>query len=138
MMRRRLSAFVLSSLLLIVAGTAQAQTYPTRPIRAIVPFPPGGFADVTARIVAQKLGDLLGQQVVIENRTGASGTLGVDAAAKSTPDGYTILLTTGDFITTPSLMPPLSFDPHKELIPVTMMATAPLILASNANAGITI
>ena len=118
------------------AASAQAQNYPTRPIRFIVPFPAGGIADVVARVTGQKLGELLGQQVVIENRPGASGTLGADAAAKATPDGYTMLLTTGDFITTPTLMPPMAFDPQKDLIPITMIAAGPLMLAANAQSSI--
>jgi tripartite-type tricarboxylate transporter receptor subunit TctC len=117
-------------------ASAQAQNYPTRPIRFIVPFPAGGIADVVARVTGQKLGELLGQQVVIENRPGASGTLGADAAAKATPDGYTMLLTTGDFITTPTLMPPMAFDPQKDLIPITMIAAGPLMLAANAQSSI--
>ena len=98
------------------------------PVRFIVPFPAGGVADVTARLIGQKLGEALGQTIVIENRPGASGTLGVDAATKATPDGYTLLFTTGDFITTPTLMPKVAFDPYKDLIPITMVATAPLLL----------
>jgi tripartite-type tricarboxylate transporter receptor subunit TctC len=101
-----------------------------------VPFPAGGVADVTARLVAQKLGEALGQTIVIENRTGASGTLGVDAATRATPDGYTLLLTTGDFITTPTLMPKVAFDPHRDLIPITMVATAPLLLGAHAGGSI--
>ena len=119
-----------------LAPSASAQTYPNRPIRAFVPFPAGGVADVTARLIGQKLGEALGQTIVIENRTGASGTLGVDAAVKSPPDGYTILMTTGDFITTPSLMPKMAFDPYKALIPVTMIATAPLLLGGHAGGTI--
>ena len=118
------------------AASAQAQNYPTRPIRFIVPFPAGGIADVVARVTGQKLGELLGQQVVIENRPGASGTLGADAGAKATPDGYTMLLTTGDFITTPTLMPSMAFDPQKDLIPITMIAAGPLMLAANAQSSI--
>ncbi len=114
-----------------LAAPAQAQSWPNRPIRAFVPFPPGGVADVTARLIGQKLGEALGQTIVIENRTGASGTLGVDAAVKSPPDGYTILITTGDFITTPSLMPKMAFDPYTALIPITMVARAPLLLGAH-------
>lgn len=114
----------------------EAQTYPVRPIRCIVPFPAGGVADVTARLIGQKLGEALGQQVVIENRTGASGTIGADAAAKATPDGYTLLMTTGDFITTPTLMPPMAFDPHRDLVPITMLAAAPLILGAHGGGTI--
>jgi tripartite-type tricarboxylate transporter receptor subunit TctC len=117
-------------------GTAQAQNYPTRPIRFIVPFPAGGVADVTARLIGQRLGETLGQSIIIENRTGASGTLGVDAATKAAPDGYTLLFTTGDFITTPTLMPKVAFDPYKDLIPITQVATAPLLLGAHAAGSI--
>jgi tripartite-type tricarboxylate transporter receptor subunit TctC len=119
-----------------VASPAQAQAYPTRPVRLIVPFPAGGVADVTARLVGQRLGEALGQNFVIENRPGASGTLGVDAATKATPDGYTLLLTTGDFITIPTLMPKVNFDPYRDLVPVTMIATAPLLLGAYAGGSI--
>jgi len=129
-------------LLVAVAGVlwvlqaAAAEPYPVRPIRCIVPFPAGGVADVTARLVAQKLGEALGQQIVIENRTGASGIIGADAAAKAPSDGYTLLITTGDFLTTPTLMPPMSFDPYKDLVPITMIATAPLLLGAKADGPI--
>jgi tripartite-type tricarboxylate transporter receptor subunit TctC len=114
--------------------SAFAQNYPNRPVRFIVPFPAGGVADGVARVFGQKLGELLGQQVVIENRPGASGTIGVGEAARATADGYTLLLTTGDFITTPTLMPALTIDPHKDLVPITMVATAPLLLVANSGA----
>jgi len=119
----------------LATGGSLAQSYPDRSIRAIVPFPPGGVADAVARIVGQKLGDRLGRSIVIENRTGASGTLGAAVVAKSPPDGYTLLMTTGDFITMTPIMPPLSFDPNKELIPVTMLAAAPAILIANSGSG---
>ena len=115
---------------------AQAQTYLTRPVRVIVPFPAGGVTDVTARLIGQKLTEALGQQMVIENRSGASGTLGADAATKAAPDGYTILITTGDFITTPTLMPKMAFDPNKDLVAVTMIAAAPLLLGAQAGGPI--
>jgi tripartite-type tricarboxylate transporter receptor subunit TctC len=118
--------------LALLFSVAQAQSYPVRPIRFIVPFPAGGVADVTARVIGQKLGEALGHQIIIENRPGASGTLGADAASKAAPDGYTLLMTTGDFITMPTLMPAMSFDPYKDLVPVTMVAAAPLILAANS------
>jgi tripartite-type tricarboxylate transporter receptor subunit TctC len=121
---------------LFVALPASAQSYPTRPIRAIVPFPAGGVTDIGARLVAQRLAEALGQPVVIENRAGASGTLGVDAVAKSPPDGTTILLTTGDFVTVPSLMPKMAFDPYKDIVPVTRFATVPLLLLTHPNSGV--
>lgn len=122
--------------LVAAASPANAQNYPTRPVRFIVPFPAGGVADVTARLIGQRLGEALGQTIVIENRPGASGTLGVDAATKATPDGYTLLFTTGDFITTPTLMPKVAFDPYNDLIPITQVATAPLLLVGQASGKI--
>jgi len=130
--RRALSSTLVALALAAIAGPADAQNYPTRPIRFIVPFPAGGVADVTARLIGQRLGEALGQTIVIENRTGASGTLGVDSATKATPDGYTLLFTTGDFITTPTLMPKVNFDPYKDLIPIVQVATAPLLLGAHA------
>lgn len=134
--RRVLSTTLTALALGLWADLGQAQTYPTRPIRFIVPFPAGGVADVTARLIGQRLGDALGQTIVVENRTGASGTLGVDAATKATPDGYTLLFTTGDFITTPTLMPKVNFDPYKDLIPIVQVATAPLLLGAHAAGSI--
>ena len=117
------------------SSATSSQEYPNRPVRIVVPFPPGGVADPVARLVALKLQDLLGQPVVIENRSGASGTLGVDYVTKSDPDGYTILVATGDFITTPSLMPKTNYDPYKDLMPVTMLANAPLALLASIPSG---
>ena len=136
-MRHAIVKLILAALLLSsppLAASASAQTYPNRPVRFIVPFPAGGVADGVARVFGQKLGETLGQQVVIENRPGASGTIGVGEAVRATPDGYTLLLTTGDFITTPTLMPAMNFDPNKDLVPITMVATAPLLLVANAGA----
>src|SRR3954465_14031725 len=121
--------------LLLLAAPALAQSYPTKPIRMIVPYPAGGVADVSARIVAQKLGESLGQQVVIENRAGASGTLGANAVAKAAPDGYTLLLSPGDFVTMPPLLPPLTFDPAKDLGPTPMVPRNPLLLVANTGAA---
>lgn len=117
-----------------MATPAQSETYPTRPIRMICPFPPGGVADVVARVVGQRMSEVLGQPVVIDNRTGASGTVGVDAAVRAPADGYTLLMTTGDFITVPQLMPPMAFDPRKALLPISRVATAPLVLLGHGNA----
>ena len=119
--------FALGALFAALPASAQTATqpWPTRTVRVIVPFPAGGVTDVGARIVGQKLAEALGQPVVIENRPGASGTLGVDAVTKSPPDGYTILLTTGDFTTVPALMPKTSYDPFKDVIPVTPAAKRP-------------
>jgi tripartite-type tricarboxylate transporter receptor subunit TctC len=135
----RFAAALLSGILALsplFAAPASAQTWPSRNIRVIVPFPAGGVADIGARLVSQKLAEALGQPAVIENRAGASGTLGVDAATKSPPDGYTILITTGDFITVPSLMPATAYDPYRDLIPVTRIAVAPLLLLTHPGSGL--
>ena len=135
----RFAAALLSGILALAplfAAPAAAQTWPSRNIRVIVPFPAGGVADIGARLVSQKLAETLGQPAVIENRAGASGTLGVDAVTKAPPDGYTILITTGDFITVPSLMPATAYDPYKDLIPVTRIATAPLLLLTHPGSGL--
>jgi tripartite-type tricarboxylate transporter receptor subunit TctC len=120
----------------LISSEAEAQSYPDRPVRVIVPFPAGGLTDAVARIVGQKLGEALGQNLVVENRTGASGTLGAALAAKANPDGYTLLITTGDFMTMQGVMPPLSFDPHTALTPITLLAVAPLLLVANPASGI--
>ena len=127
---------MLSAILALGALPASAQSYPSRNIRVIVPFPAGGVADIGARLVSQKLAEALGQPAVIENRAGASGTLGVDAVTKSPPDGYTILITTGDFITVPTLMPKTTYDPYKDLIAVTRIATVPLLLLAHPGSGV--
>jgi tripartite-type tricarboxylate transporter receptor subunit TctC len=136
----RFATALMSSLLalgaLAAAAPASGQSWPSRPVRVIVPFPPGGVADVGARLVSQKLSEALGQSVVIENRAGASGTIGVDAVVKSPPDGTTVLISSGDFITVPSLMPATSYDPVRDLIPVTRIAVAPLLLLTHAASGL--
>jgi len=134
-MRHAMRKLVLSLLLLgSTLPGAQADDYPTRPVRMIVPYPAGGVADVTARVIGQRLGEILGQQIVIDNRPGASGTLGANAVAKAAPDGYTLLLTPGDFITMPSLVPPMAFDPHKDLVPIAMISSNPMIVVANTQA----
>ncbi|MCX7311317.1 MAG: tripartite tricarboxylate transporter substrate binding protein [Alphaproteobacteria bacterium] len=134
-MKKR-SVLKLVLLALLVAAPAHAQNYPSKPLKFIVPFPPGGLVDVTGRLVAQKLSEKWGQPIVVENRTGASGMIGSDAVAKSPADGYTLLFTTGDFLTTPNAVP-LPFDPNKDLLPISMVARAPLVLVGNANSPIT-
>ena len=116
------------------ALAAQAQEYPTKPIRMVVPYPAGGVADVTARIIGQRLAEKLGQQIVIDNRPGASGTIGAAAVAKASADGYTLLLTPGDFIAMPSLVPPMPFDPNNDLVPLSMVTSNPMVVVANIKA----
>lgn len=117
-----------------VAPAAQAQDpYPSKPLRLIVPFPPGGSTDIVARIVAQKLGLRLGQSIVVENRGGAGGTLGAAAAAKATPDGYTLMVgSTSTHAVAPSVYSKLAYDPVKDFAPVSMIATTPYLLVVNS------
>jgi tripartite-type tricarboxylate transporter receptor subunit TctC len=108
---------------------ASAQGFPDRPIKLIVPFPPGGPVDAAARIVAQALAPLLGQQVVVDNRSGAGGSVGIDAVAKAAPDGLTLALgSTGAVAVNVSLIPNLSYDPRRDLAPVGMVAGVPSLL----------
>ncbi len=108
---------------------ARAQGFPDRPIKLIVPFPPGGPVDAAARIVAQALAPLLGQPVVIDNRSGAGGSVGIDALAKAAPDGFTLALgSTGAVAVNVSLIPNLSYDPRRDLVPVGMVAGVPSLL----------
>jgi tripartite-type tricarboxylate transporter receptor subunit TctC len=114
----------------IVASTAvEAQTYPSRPVRLIVPFPAGGGADIFARLIGRKLGEGLGQQVVADNRAGASGIIGCELAARAAPDGYTILMaTTGTHTTNPAVYAKLPYDPVKDFAPISLVAESPFVL----------
>jgi tripartite-type tricarboxylate transporter receptor subunit TctC len=117
--------------LLILAPVASAQqAFPTKPVRMIVPYPPGGTADILGRMLADKLGEAWGQPVIVENRAGAAGTIGVDAAAKAAPDGYTMVLgVTGPLTIAPSLNPQLQYDPLRDLAPITLVAAVPSLVA---------
>lgn len=116
-------------LLLLLAGNAVAQPYPSKPIKLIVPFPPGGNTDIVGRLMAQKLTDGLGQQVFVENRGGAGGTIGAEAAAKSSPDGYTIFFsTTGTLAAAPAMQPNLRYDPIQGFAPISTLANAPVVI----------
>jgi len=124
----------LLSTILILAGIvsalpAQAQQYPNRPIRFVVPFPPGGATDVMARTLGTRLHESLGQPVVVENRVGAAGAIGSEAVAKAAPDGYTILLgTISTHGTSPAVNPNLPYDVTKDFTAISLLAHAPLVL----------
>jgi len=112
-----------------LALPAVAQAWPARPIKLVVPFPPGSSPDLMARVVAEPLGAALGTSVVIDNKPGAGGNLGTGVVAKAEPDGYTLLFTIqGPLVTAPLLSKNLSYDPFKELAPVTLVATSPNVL----------
>jgi len=126
------------SLALACAGAgAQAQDYPARPVRLVVPFPPSGGNDVFARIVAQKLSEAWKQQVLVENRPGAGGSLGTEFAAKSAPDGYTLLLGhTGTLAINPALYANIAYDTLRDFAPIGTLASAPLVLVVNPGTSI--
>ena len=112
-------------------GTAQAQTFPNRPITLVIPFSPGGSTTIVGRGVADKMGELLGEKIVIDNRPGAGGTIGTKAVAKSEPDGYTLLLGyTGTLAIGPSLYRNVGYDPRKDFAPIGMIGNAPNSLVS--------
>lgn len=129
-LRRRLLAVVAAGLAALPL-VAAAQSYPARPIRLVVPFPPGGPTDVLARIVAIRLGERLGQPVIIDNKPGASGMIGADLVAKAAPDGYTLLANASIHVINPSLYPKTAYDAIADFAPVSNLADVPLVLAVN-------
>lgn len=114
--------------LILAAGAASAQNYPAGPMRIVVPFAAGGSTDIMARTIAQQLGARFGQQVLVENRPGASGTIGTAFVAKSAPDGHTMLLVQASYVSNPSLFKNLPYNQSRDLLPVTNLATGPLTL----------
>lgn len=121
--------------LLAVPLTAAAQDWPNRPIHFIVPFPAGGSTDLGARVVGEYLSRSLGQQVVVENKSGANGNIGMETVAKSAPDGYTVLVGTGAVAGNPAVYK-MPFDALKELVPVIQLSRQPIVLAAHPSLGV--
>ncbi len=117
--------------LLLAASSAFAQAYPSKPVRFIVPFPPGGGVDVVARSMGQKMSESWGQQILVDNRPGAGGNIGAEAVARATPDGYTVLVTTTGHAVAPSLYRKLPFDPIKDFAPASQITSTYLVLVAN-------
>jgi len=128
-MLARLRNSVLVFVLAAVCGTVLAQGYPVRPVRLISPFPPGGGNDIFARAIAPKLGEYLGQQVLVDNRPGANTIIGTDLVAKSAADGYTLLIASGGHAINSSLYPKLPYDTVRDFAPITLVGAGPLMLA---------
>jgi tripartite-type tricarboxylate transporter receptor subunit TctC len=126
-------ALVLAVLGLSITA-ARAQEYPNRPIRMIIPYAPGGVVDVSARILGEKLGNILGQQIIVENKSGASGTLGAGVVAKAPADGYTLLFCPADVFTIASLKPHVDVDVSTQLLPIAMINGNPMVIVANAKA----
>ncbi len=130
---RRISLHALAMVVAFGALSVMAQTYPARPVKVIVPFGPGGAADSLPRLVGTKLAEIWGQPVVIENRTGAAGNIGMEAAAKAAPDGYTLVSApVGNLAVNPHLYPNFQLDVFKELTPITLVASVQNVLVVNA------
>ena len=129
--------FLISILLLVPSGYSHAQTYPNKPIKLIVPFPPGGPTDIVARPLAQMLGESMKQPVIVENKGGAGGSVAADFVAKSPPDGYTIMVgTVGTHAINGSLYRQLPYDMTKDFTPIALVASAPLVIAVPASSNI--
>src|SRR5258705_12614335 len=129
MKARSLLAAACGAAAMLLAASAAAQAWPAKPIRLMVPFPPGGSTDIVARIVAQKLSERLGQPIVIENRGGAGGTLGTAVVAKAAPDGYSLVIgTTSTHVVAPSVYKKLEYDPGRDFQPISLIAVTPYLL----------
>lgn len=123
---------LLTIAVLVLANAAHAQDYPTKPIRLVVPFSPGGPVDIVGRLTAQKLTDEFAQQVIVDNRAGGGGNIAIEIVARSAPDGYTLLMgANGTNAINPSLYPKLAVNPATELVPVGMVASSPMILVTH-------
>ena len=119
----------MTTLALVACSAAYAQSYPAKPLRMIVPYAPGGTADLLARAVGQKLTAALGQQVIVDHRPGASGMIGADAVAKAAPDGYTMVMAyTAEIAIMPGMMKKMAYDAQRDLAPVTLAAITPMVL----------
>jgi tripartite-type tricarboxylate transporter receptor subunit TctC len=132
----RILVRVLLGFALLLPSFAAAEDFPSKPIRLIVPFPPGGPNDIIARVVGQRMSEIAKQPVIIDNRSGQAGALGTDAVAKSAPDGYTIAITSASSLAILPTMEKIAYDPQKDLAPVTLVAAVPemLVVASNVPA----
>jgi tripartite-type tricarboxylate transporter receptor subunit TctC len=129
--RRRFNGALIAGAATLLVPRADAQAWPAKPIKVIVPYPPGGFTDITARLVTQKLQERLGQPVVIDNKPGANSIVGVDALAKSPPDGYTFAVVIAAYAANITLYPKLPYDPKKDLAAVSLIGISPLVAAVN-------
>ena len=131
----RLFAWLCSTALLLFACAGHAQDYPAKPIRILVPFAPGGAVDTSARILGQKMTERLGWQFVVDNRPGGNGFIATTAAARSAPDGYTLLMAhTGEFAVNPAVFASVPYELERDFIPITMVSDAPMLYLANRQA----
>jgi tripartite-type tricarboxylate transporter receptor subunit TctC len=122
----------MAALLSLAAPTAMSQGYPAKSIRLIVPYAPGGIVDYIGRLLGQKLSEGFGQNVVVDNRPGAGGVIGIEIASRASGDGHTLVLMDPAIVINPSLLPKVPYDIHKDLVPVTILSNSPLVLTINA------
>lgn len=118
-----------------VASPGSAQDYPSKPVTLVIPFAPGGAADIIARLVAEKMSAALGQTIVIDNRPGAGGSLAAGLVAKAAPDGYTLLFVTAGHAGIGALYPSLAFDPVKDFMAISHVASSPIVVVVNETSG---
>ena len=130
-MRNTLKLVLTGSILTLAIGTAFAQAYPNKPVKLVVPFAPGGFTDVVARILGQKLSVAMGQQFVIENKAGAGSTIGTDFVAKSAPDGYTLVMISTTHVISPWIYKSMPYDPIKSFTVISKLVDSPYVLLVN-------
>ena len=126
-----INRYALAVVLTVLVGATHAQSFPSKPVRLVVPFAAGGSTDIIARVLAQKLNEAWGTSVIVDNRAGGSSVIGTDVVAKSAPDGHTLLVTPAPFTIVPSLTPKLPYDPHKDFEPITLINTTPLVVVVN-------
>jgi tripartite-type tricarboxylate transporter receptor subunit TctC len=135
-MSSHITRYFVVAIALSAVQVASAQGYPNRPVRVIVPFAPGGATDIVTRVVAQRLTEVWGQTVVVDNRAGAGGNIGADLTAKANADGYTLLMTSGSIVTAnPLLFKKLTYNPDKDLVAITNVASGPQVIAVNPSFG---
>lgn len=128
MIANAIRRFAVITAALMCASGAQAQTFPSKSIRLVVPFAPGAGTDAISRILAQKIGDSIGQQIVVDNRPGAGGTIGTEVVAKAPADGYTLLFSPASHAINLSIFPKLNFDTQKDFVPISVVASLPVVL----------
>ncbi len=128
---KRVTFLLLGAAICLPSPVVIAQTYPVKPIRMIVTFPPGSGADIVARMIGQKMAEDMGQQIVIDNRPGAGGSIGADVAAKTAPDGYTIVMVSASHTINPNVFKKLPFDPIKDFSAITMLSSTPYLLVAH-------
>lgn len=132
--RSTLATLAVSAAFAALAAPTSAQTYPSRPIRLVLGFPPGGTTDINARILAQKVSEQIGQSVVVDNRAGAGGNIAAAEVARAAPDGYTLFYNTSSVVIAPAMSSKLTFDPIRSFTPIALMATVPIVLVAGKSA----